>query len=146
MIVSALQRGTHSCPAPFMTAERSSRRRPVLDGADDRRENGTRDAATGHLADDAADIRRRGGIGKQRNQHAEDLSPDAAANGPREGVSKRTEIDILGCARDGIPPMAPLTICMIRLMSKPDMMRYSPIRYSVCAFVHGAGPSPRVTT
>src|SRR6266705_2824704 len=64
MIVSALQRGTHSCPAPFMIAERSSRRRPVLDGADDRRENGTRDAATGHLADDAADIRRRGGIGK----------------------------------------------------------------------------------
>jgi len=102
MIVSALQRGTHSCPAPFTIAERASRRRHVLDGADDRRKNGTRDAATGHLADDAADIRRRGGIGKQRNQHAEDLSPDAAANRPREGVSKRTEIDILGGARGGI--------------------------------------------
>jgi hypothetical protein len=72
--------------------------RPVLDGADDRRENRARDAATGHLADDAADIRRRGGICKQWNQHAEDLPPDAAADSARDGVSKRTEIDILGCA------------------------------------------------
>jgi hypothetical protein len=85
-----------------MIAERSSRRRPVLDGTDDRRENGTRDAATGHLADDAADIRRRGRIGQQRNQHAEDLSAHAATHRTCDGVSKRTEIDIPGRARGNI--------------------------------------------
>src|SRR5713101_9816353 len=85
-----------------MIAERSSRRRPVLDGTDDRRENGTRDAATGHLADDAADIRRRGRIGEQRNQHAEDLSAYAATHRTCDGVSKRAEIDILSCARGDI--------------------------------------------
>src|SRR5450631_4615863 len=101
-IVGAVERGTHWCPAPFMIAERSSRRRPVLDGTDDRRENGTRNAATGHLADDAADIRRRGGIGEQRNQHAEDLSAYAATNRACDGVPERTEIDILGCARGDV--------------------------------------------
>jgi hypothetical protein len=75
-----------------------SSRRPVLDGADDRGENRAGNATTGHLADDAADIRRGGTIGKQRNQHTEDLSPDAAADGPRDGVSKGSEIDILGRA------------------------------------------------
>src|SRR6202171_203293 len=89
-IVGAPERGTHSCPAPFMIAEPSSRRRPVLDGTDDRRENGTRDAATGHLADAAADIRRRGGIGEQRYQHAQDLCAYAATNRTCDGVSKRS--------------------------------------------------------
>jgi hypothetical protein len=85
-----------------MIAERSSRRGPVLDGTDDRRENGTRNAAPGHLADDAADIRRQGGIGEQRNQHAEDLSSYSATNRTCDSVSKRTEIDIFGCARGDI--------------------------------------------
>jgi hypothetical protein len=75
-----------------------SSRRPVLDGADDRGKNGAGNATTGHLADDAADIRRRGTIGKQRNQHTEDLSPDAAADSSRDGVSKGPKIDILGRA------------------------------------------------
>jgi hypothetical protein len=75
-----------------------SSRRPVLDGADDCGKNGAGNATTGHLADDAADIRRRCTIGKQRNQHAEDLSSDAAADSPRDGVSKGSEIDILGRA------------------------------------------------
>src|SRR5205823_13217761 len=57
-----------------------SGRRPVLDGADDCGENSTGHAATGHLADDAADIRCRGAIGEQRNQHTEELSPGAAAD------------------------------------------------------------------
>jgi len=83
-----------------MIAERSSR--PILDGADDRRENSTRNAATGHLTDDAADIRRRGGIGEQGNQHSEDLSPDAAADRTRDGISDCTEIDILGRSRGNI--------------------------------------------
>jgi len=50
--------------------------------------------------------------------------------------TKRTEIDILDGARAAFPPMAPLTICMIRLMSKPDMMRYSRsgIQFAPCAW------------
>jgi hypothetical protein len=59
------------------------------------------------------------------NQHAEDLSSGAAANGARERVSERTEIDILGRPRGDIS-MAPLTIWMSRLMSNPDMTRCSP--------------------
>src|ERR1700742_157164 len=51
--------------------DRSSRRL-VLDGSDDGGEHGTGNATPGHLADDAADIRCRGRIGKQRKQHAED--------------------------------------------------------------------------
>src|SRR5712691_1391674 len=128
MIVSALQRGTHSCPAPFMIAERSSRRRPVLDGADDRRENGTRDAATSHLADNAADIRRRGGISKPRI-----CPPTPPPTAPARVFPSVPRSIFLAAPAAAFPPMAPLTICMIRLMSKPDMMRYSPIRYSVCA-------------
>jgi hypothetical protein len=89
------------CPAPLTIADWSSCC-PALDSTDDRRENGTRNAATGHLADDAADIWRRGRIGEQRNQHAEDLSAYAATNRTRDSVSKRTEIDILGGTRDNI--------------------------------------------
>src|SRR5437879_5152002 len=63
----------------------------VLDGADDCGENRTGNTAAGHLADDAADIRRRGTIGEQRNQHAEELSPGAAADRARDGISKRTK-------------------------------------------------------
>jgi hypothetical protein len=48
------------------TAFRSGRL--VLDGADDRGEDGTGNAAAGDLADNAADTRRRGAIGEQRNQ------------------------------------------------------------------------------
>jgi hypothetical protein len=84
-----------------MMVERSSR--PVLDGADDRRKNRTRDAATGHLTDDAADVRRRGAIGEQGNQHPQDLSADAAPDRTRDGISDCTEIDILGCAAGNIP-------------------------------------------
>jgi len=73
-----------------------SSRRPVLDGADDRGENRAGHAAAGHLADDAADIRGRGAIGEQRNQHPEELSPGAAADRPRDSISERTKIDILG--------------------------------------------------
>jgi hypothetical protein len=86
--------------APFEIASRSAGF--VLDGANDGREHGARNAATGHLADNAADIRRRGRIGEQWKQHSEDLSPDAAADGTRKRVSKRTEIDILGSARGDI--------------------------------------------
>src|SRR6202051_4776187 len=96
-IVSSLRRGTHRRPAPLMVSN-WSRRRPVLDRADDRRQHGARNATTGNLTDDAADIRRRGGIRKQWNQHAKDLSAGAAADGARDGISKRTEIDILGGA------------------------------------------------
>jgi hypothetical protein len=39
-------------------------------------------------------------LGKPKSEP--DPLPDAAANRPRKGVSKRTEIDILGCARGGI--------------------------------------------
>ena len=99
--------------------------RPVLDGADDRGENGAGDAATGDLAYDAADIGRRGAIGQQRNQHAEKLPAGTAADGARDGISKRAEIDVLGRAPATLPPMAPLTIWMIRLMSIPDMTRHS---------------------
>jgi hypothetical protein len=73
-----------------------------FDGAHNRRQHCPCNAATGHLADDAADIRRRGGIGEQRDQHAEDLPSDAAADRARNGVSKRTEIDILGRARGNV--------------------------------------------
>src|ERR1700761_3383255 len=75
-----------------------SSRRPVLDGTDDRGEDGTGYAAAGDLADDAADIRRRAGIGQQRNQCAQNLSSDAAAHCTGDGISKRTEIDVLGRA------------------------------------------------
>jgi hypothetical protein len=75
----------------------------VLEGADDRGENGTGNAATGDLADNTADIRRRSRIGEQRNQHAEDLSSGAAADGARQRVSERAEIDILGRTRGDIP-------------------------------------------
>src|SRR5258708_14343332 len=87
-------RGTPVYPAPLAIADWSGRR-PVLDGADDRGQDRPRNAATGHLADDAADIRCRGGIGEQRDQHAADLSPDATADATRDGISKRTDIDIL---------------------------------------------------
>src|SRR5260221_10614853 len=59
-------RGTDLCAALLTIAARSGRC-PVLESPDDRREDGSSDAATGHLADDAADIRRRGAIGEQRN-------------------------------------------------------------------------------
>jgi hypothetical protein len=84
-----------------MVSDRSSSR-PVLDGADDRRQHGACNATTGNLTDDAADIRRRGGIGKQWNQHAKDLSAGAAADGACDGVAKRTEIDVLGGASRNI--------------------------------------------
>ena len=86
--------------APFKIASRSSCL--ILDGADDGGENGTRNTPTGHLADDAADIRRRGRIGEQRKEHSENLSPDPAADCTREGVPKRTEVDILGGTRGDI--------------------------------------------
>src|SRR5258708_31016469 len=94
-------RGTPVYPAPLAIADWSGRR-PVLDGADDRGQDRPCNAATGHLADDAADIRCRGGIGEQRDQHAEDLAPDATADRTRAGISKWTEIDILGGARRNI--------------------------------------------
>jgi len=75
---------------------------PVLDGADDRREYGTGNAAAGHLADDAADIRCRGGIGQQWDEHAEQLSPGPAANGAGDGVPKGAEIDVFGCVAGDI--------------------------------------------
>src|ERR1700674_3061332 len=90
-----MRRGTD--PRLAAIADRLSRL--ALESADDRRENGTRHATTGHLADDAADIRCRSAIGEQRKQHAEDLSPDAAANSPRDSIPECTEIDILGRAR-----------------------------------------------
>ena len=86
--------------AGCMIADRSGR--PVLDGADDRGENGTGDTAAGDLADDAADIRRRSRIRQQRDQHAEDLSTGAAADGARERVAERAEIDVLGRPRGDI--------------------------------------------
>jgi hypothetical protein len=79
-----------------------SSRRPVLDGADDRREHGAGNPTASDLADDAADIRRRGTIGKERDQHTEDLSPGAAADCTGDGISERTKIDILGCAAGNI--------------------------------------------
>jgi len=75
-----------------------SSRRPVLDGADDCGKNRPGNTAAGHLADDAADIRRLSAVGKQRNQHTEELSPGAAADRTRDGVSEGSEIDILGHA------------------------------------------------
>jgi hypothetical protein len=95
--------------------------RLVLEGADDRGKNGPRHAATGDLADDAADIRRRSRIRQQRDQHAEDLSAGAAADGARERVAERAEIDVLGRPRGDIAA------------DGADMTRYSPIRKSVLA-------------
>src|ERR1700730_2410575 len=79
-----------------------SSRRPVLDGADDCGQNGAGHAATGHLADNAADIRGRGAIGQQRNQHTKDLSPGAAADRTRDGISERAKINILARAGSDI--------------------------------------------
>jgi hypothetical protein len=93
----------------------------VLEGADDCGENGTGNAATGDLADNAADIRRRSRIRKQRNQYAENLSSGAAADGARKRVSEGTEIDVLGRSSGDISTDGPLTIWMSRLMSNPDM-------------------------
>jgi hypothetical protein len=75
----------------------------ILDSADDGGEYRTRNAATGYLADDAADIWRRSRVGEQRNQHAEDLPPGAAADRTCDGVSNRPKIDVLGGARGDIP-------------------------------------------
>jgi hypothetical protein len=91
---AAYTRDTQWCPVQI--ASRSGGF--ILDGAYDGRENGTRNAAAGYLADDAADIRRRSRIGEQWNQHSEDLSAGAATDGTRKRVSQCPEIDILGGA------------------------------------------------
>src|SRR3984885_13862662 len=70
--------------------------RTVLDRADDCSEDGACNAATGRLADDGADIRRRCGIGQQRNQRTEKLAAGAAADRARDGISNCAEIDVLG--------------------------------------------------
>jgi mannose-6-phosphate isomerase-like protein (cupin superfamily) len=77
------------------SAFRSSRR-PVLDRANDRRENGAGNATASDLAHDTTDIRRGGAVGQQRDQHTEDLSPDATTHCARDCVSKRAQIDGLG--------------------------------------------------
>src|SRR5262249_1659359 len=79
-----------------------SSRSAVLDDADDRCEHGPSHAAACNLSDNAADIRRRGAIGEQRNQHAEDLAPDPATDRSGDGVSKRPQIDILGGIGDDV--------------------------------------------
>jgi hypothetical protein len=85
-----------SIPMPRLWSKDGSGRGSVLESADDRGENGAGNAAAGHLADNAADIRGRGAIGKQRDQHTEDLSPGAAADRACDGISQRAKIDILG--------------------------------------------------
>jgi hypothetical protein len=119
-------------------------RRPVLDGADDRGENRTGDAATGDLADDAADIRRRGAIGQQRNQHTENLSADTAADGARDGISKRAEIDVLGRAASDIAAdgAADDLDDQVDEHSRHDTS-LPRIRCEVFWHRQGAGPSPR---
>jgi hypothetical protein len=114
-VQAAVDREYLPCDVARTLAARSCRL--VLDGTDDCRQNRAGNAATGHLADDAADIRRRGGVGEQRNQHAEDLSPDAAPDRTRDGVSKRTEIDVLGGACGNIAADG---------AADDDMTRYSP--------------------
>src|ERR1700720_1867045 len=137
--------GTPVYPAPLTIADWSGRR-PVFDGAHNRRQHCPCNAATGHLADDAADIRRRGRIGEQRNQHAEDLSAYAATNRTRDGVSKRTEIDILGCVRGDISAdgAADDLYDQIDEKSRHDAILPGPV-FSF-SFMQGAGPSPHGTT
>src|ERR1700733_13804861 len=144
-MVSSLRRGTHQCPAPLMVSDRSSSR-PVLDGAHDRRQHGASNAATGNLTDDAADIRRRCGIGKQWNQHAEDLSAGAAADGARDGISKRAEIDILGGAGRNVSTDGAANDLddQIDEHSRHNVtLPRSGVQFHA---MHDAGPSPRVTT
>jgi hypothetical protein len=102
-----------------------SSRRPILDRADDCRQHGACHAATCDLADNAADVRCGSAIGKQRNQRAEKLSPGSATDCARDGISKRTEIELPAT----LPPTAPLMIWMMRLMMSPDMTQHSRVRY-----------------
>jgi hypothetical protein len=127
-----------------MIADRSSR--PVLDGADDRRENGTRDAATGDLTDDASDIRRRGRIGEQGNQHAENLSPDAAADCTRDGIPDCTEIDILGGAPGNISADGPADDLDDQIDEQSRHGATLPDPVFSLSVMHDAGPPPRSTT
>src|ERR1700730_17753847 len=120
--------GTPAYPAPLTIADWSGRR-PVFDGAHNRRQHCPCNAATGHLADDAADIRRRGGIGEQRDQHAEDLPPTPPPTAPAMVFPSVPRSIFLAAPAATFPPTAPLMICMIRSMSTPDMARYSPIRW-----------------
>src|ERR1700722_6652502 len=93
-----MRRGTDLCLA--VSADSSGGL--VLESADDRGENGPRHATSGDLADDAADIRCRSAVGEQRQQHAEDLSPDAAADGAGDSISDCPEFDVLRRARRDI--------------------------------------------
>src|SRR5206468_9654247 len=107
-------------------------------------ENGTGDTATGDLADDAADIRRRGAIGQQWNQHTEQLSSGTAANGARDGISKRPKIDVLGGAACDIAADGAANDLddQVDEHSRHDAsLRRSGVKF----FWHmqGAGPSPR---
>jgi hypothetical protein len=116
--------------------------RLVLEGADDRGKNGARHAATGDLADDAADIRRRSRIRQQRDQHAEDLSTGAAADGARERVAERAEIDVLGRPRGDIAADGAADDLneQVDEQSRHDAILPDPeISFGVC----GAGRSPQ---
>src|ERR1700722_17784677 len=100
--------------------------RTVLDRADDCSEDGACNAATGRLADDGADIRRRCGIGEQRNQHAEKLAAGAAADRPAMVFPNVPRSMFLAAPAATFPPTAPAMIWIRRLISMPDMTRNSP--------------------
>src|SRR5258708_37793320 len=120
-------------------ADRSGRF--VLDRADNRGEHGAGHAATGHLADDAADIRRRGGIGQQRNQRICPPAPPPIA--PAMVFPSVPRSMFLAAPAATLPPTAPLMTWMIRLMSNPDMTLNSRDPVFGSGRMRGAGPSPR---
>src|SRR3954452_21756994 len=132
-MLRAERRGHAWCPALLMTSAAPSARL-VLDRADDRGENGSGNATAGHLADDAADVRGRSAVGEQRNQHAENLTAGAAANGTHDGIHKRPEIDVLGRASCDIAADGAADDLDDQIDEQSDMTRYSPIRcsFSLC--------------
>ncbi len=83
-------------------------------------------AATGHLADNAADIGRRGAIGEQRNQHAEQLSSGAAADGPDDGVCNVPRSMFLAAPGDDIAADGSADNLDDEVDEHPDMSRHSP--------------------